>query len=37
MFENAGWGGGTGIAVAMLVAVSIIPTMVVQWRGSRWH
>lgn len=37
MFENVGWGGGAGIAVGLMVAVSIIPTMILQWRGSRWH
>lgn len=37
MFENVGWGGGAGIAVGLMVAVSIIPTMVLQWRGSRLH
>ncbi|KAJ5715656.1 uncharacterized protein N7483_012837 [Penicillium malachiteum] len=37
MFTNVGWAGGAGIAVALMVGVSIIPTMLLQWRGSRWH
>jgi hypothetical protein len=37
MFENVGWAGGAGIAIALMVAVSIIPTMLLQWRGAKWH
>lgn len=37
MFENVGWGGGAGIAVALIVSVSVIPTIILQWRGSRWR
>ncbi|RMJ27490.1 hypothetical protein PHISP_01619 [Aspergillus sp. HF37] len=37
MFENVGWGGGAGIAVGLMVAASVLPTMVLQWRGSGWR
>ncbi|KAJ5160758.1 uncharacterized protein N7482_007762 [Penicillium canariense] len=37
MFEEVGWVGGAGIAVALMVAVSVIPTIALQWRGARWH
>ncbi|AEO68579.1 uncharacterized protein THITE_2145700 [Thermothielavioides terrestris NRRL 8126] len=37
MFENVGWAGGAGIVIALIAAVGIIPTMVLQWRGANWH
>lgn len=37
MFANAGWAGGAGIATALIVAISIIPTMLVQWCGPKWR
>ncbi|KAJ5112915.1 hypothetical protein N7456_001449 [Penicillium angulare] len=37
LFEVAGWGGGAGVATAMIVAVTIIPTILLQWRGSHWR
>lgn len=37
MFENVGWAGGAGIAVGMIIAVSVIPTILVQWRGALWR
>ncbi|KAJ5742049.1 hypothetical protein N7533_011458 [Penicillium manginii] len=37
MFETVGWGGGAGIAVALIFAVSILPTVLLQWRGSKWR
>jgi hypothetical protein len=37
MFENVGWSGGAGIAVGLMVAASVLPTMVLQWRGSGWR
>ncbi|KAJ5602213.1 hypothetical protein N7510_011747 [Penicillium lagena] len=37
MFANAGWAGGAGIATALIVGISIIPTMVVQWCGPKWR
>jgi hypothetical protein len=37
MFEVVGWAGGAGIAVALMVGVSVIPTILVQWRGTGWR
>ncbi|KOS42183.1 hypothetical protein ACN38_g6923 [Penicillium nordicum] len=37
MFEVVGWAGGAGIAVALMVGVSVIPTILVQWRGAGWR
>lgn len=37
MFETVGWGGGAGIAAALMVTVSVIPTVILQFRGSKWH
>jgi hypothetical protein len=37
MFEFVGWAGGAGIAVALMVGVSVIPTILVQWRGAGWR
>ncbi|KAJ5827835.1 Major facilitator superfamily domain general substrate transporter [Penicillium robsamsonii] len=37
MFEVVGWAGGAGIAVALMVGVSVIPTILVQWRGASWR
>ncbi|KAJ5248606.1 hypothetical protein N7468_000057 [Penicillium chermesinum] len=37
MFLNVGGAGGAGIAVALLVAVGVIPTVLVQWRGASWR
>ncbi|KAJ5605404.1 hypothetical protein N7510_008185 [Penicillium lagena] len=37
MFKNCGWAGGAGIAVALMVGVSIVPTMLVQWHGAAWR
>ena len=37
MFTNVGWGGGAGIAVALMVTVSVIPTLLLQWRGASWR
>lgn len=37
MFEIVGWAGGAGIAVALIVGVSVIPTILVQWRGAGWR
>lgn len=33
MFENVGVANSAGVATALLVAVSFVPTMVVQWKG----
>ncbi|CAG8930050.1 unnamed protein product [Penicillium salamii] len=37
MFEKAGWAGGAGIATGLIVVVSVIPTIIVQWRGAGWR
>lgn len=37
MFETVGWGGGAGVAAALMVGVSVIPTIILQIRGSKWH
>lgn len=34
MFESVGIGNSAGIAVALMVAVSVVPTMVLQWKGK---
>ncbi|KAK7181600.1 hypothetical protein DPSP01_011397 [Paraphaeosphaeria sporulosa] len=34
MFEHVGIANSAGVAVAMLVVVSVIPTLVLQWRGK---
>ncbi|KAJ5563807.1 hypothetical protein N7513_000049 [Penicillium frequentans] len=37
MFTNLGWNTGAGIAAALMVGVSVIPTMLLQWRGASWR
>lgn len=37
MFKTVGWGGGAGIAVALMMGVIVIPTIFLQWRGSHWR
>ncbi|KAH7409011.1 major facilitator superfamily domain-containing protein [Cadophora sp. MPI-SDFR-AT-0126] len=37
MFTSVGVAASDGVATALVVGVSIIPTMLVQWRGSRWR
>jgi hypothetical protein len=37
MFEIVGWAGGAGIVVALIVGVSIIPTILLQWQGAAWR
>jgi hypothetical protein len=37
MILKVGFGESAGIASAMMIAVSIIPTAVVQWRGRSWR
>jgi hypothetical protein len=34
MFEHVGIANSAGVAVAMLVGVSLVPTMILQWRGK---
>ncbi|EAQ91748.1 hypothetical protein CHGG_03683 [Chaetomium globosum CBS 148.51] len=37
MIERVGFRASAGIATAMLVGVSMIPTAVVQWKGQMWR
>lgn len=37
MYVNLGWNTGAGIAVALMVGVSVIPTILLQWRGASWR
>lgn len=37
MFDNVGVANSAGIAAALLVAVSLVPTMILQWRGAIWR
>jgi hypothetical protein len=37
MIENVGLYGSAGIVTALIAAVSIIPTVFLQWRGPALH
>jgi len=37
MFENEGLYVSAGIAAALMVAFSIIPTIFLQWKGHTWR
>lgn len=37
MFENVGVAPSSGIGCAMVFAVSIVPTIMLQWRGAIWR
>ena len=37
MFTSVGVAASAGVATALIVGVSIVPTMLVQWRGSPWR
>ncbi|EEA19965.1 hypothetical protein TMatcc_010108 [Talaromyces marneffei ATCC 18224] len=37
MFEKVGVAKSAGVAAALLVGVSLIPTMLLQWRGQAWR
>lgn len=37
MFENVGVAASAGVAAALIVGVSILPTIVVQWRGPSFR
>lgn len=37
MFTNVGLLGSAGIAAALMVAVSIAPTILLQWKGKNWR
>lgn len=35
MFTNVGVAASAGVAAALMIGVSILPTMFIQWRGAR--
>ena len=37
MFENVGIAPSAGIGCGMVVAVSVIPTILLHWRGLVWR
>ncbi|OCL03718.1 MFS transporter [Glonium stellatum] len=37
MFTNVGLAGSAGVATALMVGVSILPTIFLQWRGKLWR
>ncbi len=38
MFTNVGVAASAGVTAALIVGVSILPTMLIQWRvGQRWR
>ncbi|OKL55821.1 hypothetical protein UA08_08814 [Talaromyces atroroseus] len=37
MFENVGYNGSAGIGVGLIVAISVIPTVIIQWLGHKWR
>ncbi|KAL5610399.1 hypothetical protein FOVSG1_005080 [Fusarium oxysporum f. sp. vasinfectum] len=37
MIKNIGFGASAGVSTAMIVAVSILPTILLQWKGRRWQ
>lgn len=37
MFDNVGLYGSAGIATGLIVAVSLIPSMMLQWKGQNFR
>lgn len=37
MIGHVGLRGSAGVVVALIAGISMIPTMVLQWKGSSWH
>ena len=37
MFTNVGVAASGGVVAALIVGVSILPTIFIQWRGDRWR
>jgi hypothetical protein len=37
MFTSVGVAASAGVVTALIVGVSISPTMLVQWRGQKWR
>lgn len=37
MIASVGLGASSGITTALIVGVSVLPTIILQWRGVFWH
>lgn len=37
LFENVGLPGSAGVCAALIIGVSLVPTIVLQWRGGHWR
>lgn len=37
MFENVGVAPSSGIGCAMVFVGSVVPTVILQWRGATWR
>lgn len=37
MIQNIGYNLSAVVATVMMVGVSIVPTMLLQWKGRKWH
>lgn len=37
MFANVGLANSSAIVAGLIIALSIIPTVLLQWRGQRWR
>lgn len=37
MIENIGYNLSTAVSTAMMVGASVLPTMLLQWKGRSWH
>jgi hypothetical protein len=37
MFTSVGVAASAGVVAALIVGVSILPTVLVQWRGQKWR
>lgn len=37
MFENVGIAASSGVTSALMVGVSVFPTVLLQWQGRRWR
>lgn len=37
MFKDVGVAASSGVGVALIVGISVIPTLLLQWMGSSWR
>lgn len=37
MFESAGLKGSTGIVVAIIIVVAVLPVVLLQWKCNEWR